>query len=313
MLKSMLLLFGFALAACTFDTSNQSLGGNDLGTAGGADAGGVGVDVDAGGNVTPPQEDAAPPQVPSTQLISDTAIVRYFINDALFFETPSQVRDAIGNPELNLDIVDPDENASFVNVDSHRGISFSEINASTRLTVPIADSKIHQQLDGSRTGTIELVVDLEDVVSIGSRISHVGTGTDGGLFTLRASDTNTVDFFVNNLPTGRWVVDMSSGRMVIHVVLDTNEVTASERVKLYVDGQRVTPLVMLAPNKNVRISIPTGTGQSYTLGNREIGDRSLQGTFYYAAMYSGAMSADVVAHNATVLHGTDDSSQIVGQ
>jgi hypothetical protein len=106
-----------------------------------------------------------------------------------------------------------------------------------------------------------------------------------------------------------WSVDLLSlGRVVAHIVLDTTLATATERVRLYVNGSdQGAPGVLSNPpllNAETELIAPT---DSYALGNRTIGGRSFQGTLYYCAMYSTALTPAEVQQNAAVLMMDDDS------
>lgn len=314
MLKWVPVVFGLALLACTFDSSSEAFSDDRADDLSAADAGQESLDdSDAGGNANPGADDAGT-DIEPVGLYSDTAIVRYFIDDGAQQDEAAEIADAIGSPELPLALTDPEGVTDFVSTPSRRGIRFAEIADETRLSVGLRNTKIRDRLDGSRTGTIELVLDVEAVLIEGSRLSHIGDSVDPGRFSLRSSSSNSVDFYMNNVLTASWFFDLyGAGRMVLHLVVDTTQDSTVERVKLYLNGQEQVALPLLMPIKNQTISISNAQGSFYALGNREVGGRSLQGTFHYAAMYSGAMSADRVANNASLLQSSDDSAQITGQ
>lgn len=293
--------------ACTFDSSSKALPDDGLFEADAAQS-----RNDGGGNVNPSNDGDV--TIDPTLLNSDTVIVRYFINEGSSEGQPNELRDAIGNPELNLALSDPDGTTSFVDANGHHGIRFNEASGDARLSVAAQNTKIRDALDGSRTGTLELVLDISDISSDGSRISHIGGGTEAGRFTLRTSGTDWLEFFLNNAVVAYWPIDLRSrGRMVVHVVVDTSESNRSDRVRLYVDGQLQSVAPAFSPQNNALISISNAADQFFVLGNREVGGRSFEGCLFYAAMYAGAMRADVVSNNAALLTSSDDSAQITGQ
>ena len=294
-------VLALSLCACTFDSSTSASFDDfdNSDTPGGkADAGDVEIAEDP---------DAAPEDVEPIPMLNDEGvIVRYFMND---LPASQVVQDATSDP-VNLSLTDPDQSLGFVTTNTHGGLEFGEISDDARASAMAENTKIQDMLDESRTGTIEIVVDVEATID-GSRLSHIGDDRDSGRFSLRAENEDTLSFYFNGSECASWDIDFAgTGRLVLHLVLDTSNLDGDERVILYVNGERRESENSNSLRLGDVLDIDTNVDDLYyVLGNREGGDRSFQGTFYYAAMYSTAMPPDVVEHNAAVLYATDDGAE----
>lgn len=245
------------------------------------------------------------PDAGTTGLIDDGLIVRYYLDEASSGQGPTEVQDSAPSP-LPLALTYTPE-LNFTNAGGNRGLSWSETGVDARASVAVDSTKIHSALDGSKTGTIEVVIDVEEVTSSVSRISHIGRDQQSGRFTLASSNANVLGFYFNDAFAASWDVAMPSlGRIVVHLVFDSTESNEANRARLYVDGVLVTSNGDgSAPGLDATIDL--GTGRHYVLGNREVGGRSFRGEMFYAAMYSTALSAADVAQNAEILSADDDS------
>jgi hypothetical protein len=240
------------------------------------------------------------------QALVDTGlIVRYYIDEAASGQAPLELVDAAPNP-LPLAIVWGTDVAYSEDADGNRGLTWNLIEQYSRASVSIDGTKISQQLHGSSTGTIEVVADVDAVSTYYSRLSHIGAGSEGGVFSLRMPAMSRFVFNLNESHRGWWEVDIAGlDRFVAHVVLDTTASDGVDRAKLYINGALVPRLAGYAPPQNELIDV--GTGRHYVLGNRETGERTFAGTLYYGAMYSAALTEAEVLHNALVLSVDDDT------
>jgi hypothetical protein len=200
---------------------------------------------------------------------------------------------------------------TFIKEVGNRGLRWNGLTEQGRASAPLEPSgKIRQALDGSRQGTIEIVVDI-DVFLAGSRLSHIGDADDRGLFTLRLEQEPTarVRFLLNNDDADQnvWDVDLvGRGRTVLHLVLDTTRGSDDDRAVLYVDGDEQQSAGNAPPARDEEIDI-RGALPSYVLGNSTDGGSGILGTIFYAAMYSTALDSAEVAHNADILLVNDDA------
>ena len=106
-------------------------------------------------------------------------------------------------------------------------------------------TKALAELDGGATGTIECVLELLDADPISSRISHIGSGSFTGRFTMFSNGPLSLGFDWDDqaglvLDTvEEWTVDhLALGRLVAHIVLDTTLATpVGSRAALHQRGR----------------------------------------------------------------------------
>lgn len=251
--------------------------------------------------------DAAPLPEPDV-LVGRGLITRYFIDEATGGRDPVELEDAAPDPlPLNISYAGQ---LDFIEQEGHRGLRWTTTGTVGRAAADLAeDGKVWLALDGSTTGTIELVVHVEEVKPEGSRLSQIGEGDDSGVFTLRIDEPGSFAFNWNNNDGGRvsWAADVNNlGRAVVHVVFDSSQADQEDRVKLYVNGEAQERTGGTPPGRDQAIDIVNGSSTAYVLGNTEQADRAVRGTFYYASMYSAALDQGEVAHNTTILLANDD-------
>jgi hypothetical protein len=283
------------LAGCSFDTSGARP--HDASAPGGDDS------------ARPPEFDAEPPTSPT--LVDRGLVVRYYVDEAASGTDPDQLLDAAPNP-LNLDLAY--DNAEYVEVDANRGLRWPAEEEDGSATVKIDGTKIHSELDGATAATIEVVLAVAAVSSQGSRLTHIGDdGNLAGHFTLRSRGVDSVELQLQRAddsgggtPVGRWDVDFSGeGRLVLHLVLDTERPEQAERLRLYVNGRETAPHDDVEPPELGR-AIELPSDRYFTVGNRHSGSRSFEGTLFYAALYASALDPDEVAQNFELLIERDD-------
>jgi hypothetical protein len=197
---------------------------------------------------------------------------------------------------------------NFTEDGGNRALHWEQITAGARdrASVLADGSKIASALDGSHTGTIEVVVDFATLHENGTRLAHIGSGTDRGAFTLRSRENSThVQFSLNNNGTGDWDAELQGGgRMVLHLVFDNRDTNTGPKVVLYKNAVALTPVT--EPNPSAGATIVIGSNDYYVIGNRETGDRVGVGSIFYTAVYSAALTPVEVAHNAGLLLLDDD-------
>jgi hypothetical protein len=255
-----------------------------------------------------PSPDASSPDVGMPAVLASTGlVVRYFIDEADSGTGPTELQDSAPDP-LPLMLYYDDQIMSFTEDSGNRGLHWNRITAGARdrASVLADGSKIASALDGSQTGTIEVVMDFAMVQEFGTRLVHIGSGTDPGVFTLRSHENTTnLQFSLNNNATGAWDVEFQGGgRMVLHLVFDSRETNPGSKVVLYKNGVAMTPVS--EPNPDAGATIVIGSNDYYVIGNRESGDRGGVGSIFYAALYSAALTPMEVAHNAGLLLLDDD-------
>ena len=178
---------------------------------------------------------------------------------------------------------------------------------SGRATTLVDGTKLQTTLNGATAASIEIVVDINAVNTSSSRLVHIGGGSDSGYLTLSTPNLTTLYFYtLGGTLRGQWNPGFGAGRAVYHLVYDSGLATAGDRVRLYKDGTLVTKTGGTDPPLNEALSVPNG--KYFALGNRELCCRSSDGSFYYAAIYDGALTASEVTTNSTALLALDDSA-----
>ena len=240
-------------------------------------------------------------------------LTRYFMDEASDGTAPTILSDAAPDP-LDLTIAYAGGN-TFTETDCQRGMSWPSAALDGRADAPVLGTKVEAELDGSTTGTIECVFELLDATPTSSRISHIGSNRHPGRFTMFSDGPTSLGFDWDDQAglamdtVEEWTVDhLALGRIVAHIVLDTTLAEPSDRVRLYVNGvdQGAGDIIEnpMAQGAETEIIAPT---DSYAIGNRATGMRSIEGTIYYCAMYSSALSPEEIQQNTAVLMADDDA------
>ncbi|EYF04858.1 LamG-like jellyroll fold domain-containing protein [Chondromyces apiculatus] len=238
-------------------------------------------------------------------LVDRDLLVRYFIDEGGSGAATGTLADAALDP-LPLAVTGSSA-LSFVTEGGHRGFGWNVSGDSGRASVAVPGSKLEARLNGSQQGTIEVVVDIDAVVSQSSRISHIGFDEQSGSFSLTSNSTSRLQFRWNNsILAGSWPVALPAlGRAVVHVVLDTTQEDPEARLRLYVNASPMPRVSGAVPTQDALVALVPDT--HYVLGNREVGLRSFKGSMFYAAMYTAALSTEEVLHNTALLLVNDDT------
>jgi len=263
------------------------------------DDGSVASDADASA-VSDAMIDASPDLL---SLVDLGLLVRYFIDEASAGQTRKKVLDHGPGVALDLDIF-YDGELDYFAILGNRGLAWRRAGRKDIASAAIDGSKI-RDLDNSTTGTIEIVAHIVAVMPEYAHLLHIGDSSDdSGHFTLRTNDINEVQLWLNNAELAAWDVTLGI-RTVLTVVVDTTQVTDTDRVKLYVDGTLVNQDRSSPPTVNTPIMIPGN--RSLSLGNSPNEDgRSIEGRIYYAALYENALTQEQAKQNASLLIVNDD-------
>jgi hypothetical protein len=106
---------------------------------------------------------------------------------------------------------------------------------------------------------------------------------------------------------GTWTTDIATrGRVVLQYVFDSQQDLVDDRIRLYIDGVRVSSAPMFHVPLAQGQTLDIAADESLCIGNREIGDRSPRGAIGYGAIYSAALTDAELAGNAARLLASDD-------
>jgi hypothetical protein len=289
-----LVVAGCSDEAATAATTTTAGPGGAGGEGGGATGpGGGGGEGGSGGSPIGP----AP-----TELVSRGLLTRYLINEDDSGQEPTQLEDAAPDP-LPLPITYGAE-LGFTLTNGHRGLRWAAIETDWRASTAVDGSKLVALQDASEA-TIEIVLEIADSTVNQSRLSHIGMSTESGVLTLTSPSPARLQFSINNSYGGVYQVDFPTvGRVVVHGVLASDEEDPEARARVYLNGSPLQRIGGSLPDLGEVLDL--GTGRHYVIGNREIGDRSILGAIYYAALYTTALTEEEVSDNAIVLLASDD-------
>ena len=176
-------------------------------------------------------------QFSSTQPSSATLITRYWMEEAASAQGPTQLVDDQVSP-LDLTITYDGANPTYIAPSTGRGWSSATITNNGRASILADGTKIQTALDGSTRASIELVVRVDVASSSGTRLIHIGSSTESGHFTVEASPTKIEFYLFGETIRGEWNPAWDATRMAFHLVYDSTQPTAADRVKLYKNGSR---------------------------------------------------------------------------
>ena len=249
------------------------------------------------------------PNGTTSALGSATLLARYWMEEAASGQAPTQLLDDQASP-LNLPITYDLTNYSYTALPTGRGWESTTTDNAGRATTLVDGTKVQTTLDGTTAATIEVVLAIDALNSSASRIFHIGDGSEVGYFTLSSPNANTLYFYsLGTTLRGRWDPGFDGTRAVFHLVYDSSEPTAGDRVRLYKNGVLQTSTGVTAPPLNETLSVPNG--KYFAIANRELCCRSFDGAIYYAAVYDGALTAGDVSTNSTALLALDDSGDLM--
>ncbi len=324
------MLFGMSWAGCNYDASSLGSMGPDLvtvsgstsatstGTTGPASEGSLDAGTMTGTSASMEDSTSAPTtsdeQTGSSSgdplpppLLGGALLARWYIDDATKGQPPGlSLADSAPRP-LNLPLLYAGNSPSFVEFEGNLGLRWVEPGMHGRPQVAIVGNKLDDDLNQSRTFTIELVVGVQALHPDLSRLFHVGTSSESDFAIGAPNPTELHVRWDGSNEVRRFFVDLTPVRQVIHVVVDTEQAVAADRIRAYHNG---VPLRISTINENrpaedeAIIFAPTA---AMVLGNRSNGFRSFQGTFHYAAIYGEPLDPGQVANNVVALLASDDA------
>jgi len=243
--------------------------------------------------------------------LDDTGlIVRYYIDEAASGSSPTDVLDGSGvGSAFNLAIDYGSGNLAYTEASGQRGLVSSATTGTQRARKTlVAGDKIINALNASKTATLEVVLDLTAFSASGGRICGINA-RDGsnGSFMLRCIGTGVAwQLGVNN--TLYDLADFAeTGRQVLHIVFDSANGTAANRLLYAVNGGTLTSAIS---TMTLNEALTIDDTLDLILFNREntaVWDRSVIGTIFYAALYSGVFTQGMVNQNYAVLTADDDT------
>jgi len=281
-------------------------GSDDTTGAGGAGgAGGQGGTTSTSGT----GGQGAGPALHPGVLVDDGLVARYYLDEAASGQEPTEVLDAAPDPlplPLTYVNIGTDEFMAYTeDAGGNRGLMFTEVGHDDRASIAVDGTKISASLHAGQTVTYEVVADVQGMSTSGSRLLHIGEES-GHALSLETDAATRMQFSLNEHYVGGVPVDLKSlGRAVFHSVVDTTQTEPADRVRIYVNGGRLPSVQGTPPDLDAAIDL--GIGKHFVIGNREIGERTIEGTIFYAAVYSGPLTDEQIVQNVALLLVDDDT------
>lgn len=245
--------------------------------------------------------------------LSDTGlVVRYYIDEAASGTGPTSVVDAAADP-FNLT---PTYGAAlaYVETDGDRGVESTATSGTHRLSGAIDNTsdKVRDAFGGVTQATIELVVDVQSVLTSGNGSNVFGinetTVSGVGELMIRAGGSavpTSFTVFWNSGLKDYWDLG-TAARAVFHIVIDTTQASSADRVKVYRAGSEITSNVGNAITQNDTLTLPNGSVVC-AFNNEAIGSEAFVGTLFYGALYTSVFDATRVSDHYDVLTADDDT------
>lgn len=246
-------------------------------------------------------------------LVDTGRVVRYYIDEAASGKTPTEVLDEAATP-FNLAITYDLNDLNYNEISGNRGLE-NTVTATNAIAEGIIDDvsdKVRDALEGIKTITVEIVARIDDFAAGMGRCFAINQRSAGNTrlgFAGNSATAMKVWWEGNSMRT----IDPGTVRAVWHVVYDTAQATADDRVKLYKDGVLQSPTIDANPSLDNSFAIDVNTAivmlNRGLTGNRE---RSMDGVLFYAAIYSVAMPQADITTNFDILTADDDTPEAGG-
>ncbi|KKK85923.1 hypothetical protein LCGC14_2768380 [marine sediment metagenome] len=246
-------------------------------------------------------------------LVDTGLLVRYYIDEAASGQGPAEVLDNSIAPDFDLAITYDTTDLNYNEISGNRGLENTNVDTDARAVKDINDTsdKVRDNIHGAQKATLEAVVRADSFNAGGGRCFGINVGTTDGSFMLRGA-TSSFQFAAEfgagvNPQVYRTWTDGIASRSVFHVVVDTTQATADDRIKVYRDGTLITPTVNDNPALNDTIELDAGSTMFMFNRGTVSFARSMDGVLFYAALYSSAFTSGNVTTNHNILTSDDDT------
>jgi hypothetical protein len=246
---------------------------------------------------------------PTAGLVDTLLTARYYFDEAASGSAPTTVFDhaSLGTSDLTINY--GSGNLSYLESGSNSGLESTSISGAQAAARVIDDEldDLRTFLHGAQTITIELVmrVDVRHTGGQSRMFGVIDESSDVGRLMIKAAQgSDNLILAFNGSNVEQWALTTTEAA-IWHVVIDTTQAAADDRVKVYKNGSVVTSTTSIAITQNTTLDL--STDQQLIAMNRIAGDRSFDGRLAYAALYAHAFSVAEVTHNYTELTADDDA------
>ncbi len=241
--------------------------------------------------------------------LSDSGlVVRYYIDEATSGQGPANVLDAGPSPAYDLPITYDSTNLNYEETGSNSGLECDATDGDQRADEVIEDTsgdKIRDDFRGQQTYTAELVVRVDDFSASNGRVFAINVSGNNPDFGITGTSGTVMRFYWEE--TLMRTIDPGTARAVWHIVIDTTEATANDRIKMYKDKVLQSPTVNANPAQND--TLIWANARRFFLFNRGTAsfDRSMDGELSYLALYTEAFDQTRIDDHFDVLDPDDDT------
>jgi hypothetical protein len=247
---------------------------------------------------------------PSMDLVSE-----YIINEASSGQSPTTIYDSRPTPQ-NLTIAYNGSYPYFEEISSGRGIRLNPgiLNCGAK-TGDLGSGKIRTTLNGVQKLTFEFVIDWAGTNANAQFIFGIGSFGSMGTGAVVSPSTSLMSIAFNSTTDTETYFSIVTGFSIYHIVYDTTQATASDRIKLYRNGSQVSSTSGTFPDLNATLDI--GFYDALVLGRTasDTNTRSFNGAIYYASIWEGAMSQVEVSvrYNELLVNNDQESSGLANK
>jgi hypothetical protein len=241
----------------------------------------------------------------STACLSDDGLVaRYFIDSD---DPATLLLDSAPSP-VSLDILTGGGQPVFTIDGVGRGLLWTTLAAGgIAVKGGPAMMKLQTALNGERTATLEVLAKIASATTAGSLIA--GVYTDTYQLSLHVSNLANINATVGTTSGFRWpaILGSASPPRVFHLVFDSQNPISSERLVMFINGVPIAPSpgsTSLNANEQLNFPVPPAA----TIGATPDGniDDSINGSVFYYAVYSEALSLAQVQAHSEILNISSD-------
>lgn len=248
--------------------------------------------------------------------LQGSPVVLYPLSEAASGTTPTEAVDIINGYNLALNYGSSTMAYSELAA-GKRGLTSTSTTGTHRGVKAINDTSdaLRDALAGITAVTLEFRLNVGGGNVSGGRVFVIGdsSGSTGRLGLRHHGDADNWWVPFNDTNIQLPVVGTSGLTLgnvhTLHVVIDTNQATQNDRVRICVNGGGSFIQVTNSITSGATLSIPSG--HSLYLLNRLDGSswaRSIDGTVYHAAIYPAALTLANCQNNHTELSASDDTA-----
>ncbi len=241
-------------------------------------------------------------------LVDTGLVVRYYIDEAASGQVPGAVLDDSVAPDFDLAITYDSTNLNYNEISGNRGLESTSVDGVQRATKLISNGsdKVRDNLESTQKATFEIVARIDNFNSSTGRCFVINEDVTGDIVIgLGGTSGTTAKVYWDTVLMRTF--DPGTARAVWHIVYDTTQATANDRVKVYKDGVLQSPTVDANPALNATLTMATDSRMFMFNRGTVSFDSAMDGVIFYGAIYSVAMPQADITTNFDILTADDDT------